>query len=126
MSWHLKEGQTLFIPFVKGKTVSDSQGKPRMYKSISAFKNYFKDKEPVVLMEYKPRRVSEWVGLKEPGMVTCGGNPYYVCSNCGEPYGSHDIYPRYRYCPGCGDYMKSHLTFSESDEQNESGDECEE
>lgn len=113
MSWGLKEGQTLFIPFVKGKTVSDSQGRPRMYKSMSAFKTHFKEQDQVTIMQYKPRRLSRWVGLKEPGMVTCGGNPYYVCSNCGEPYGSHDIYPRYSYCPGCGDYMWSHLEIAE-------------
>lgn len=113
MSWSLKEGQTLFIPFIKGVSLMDSQGRPRMYKALSAFNKYFKGSESATLMEYKPRRVSEWVGLKEPGMVTCGGNPYYVCSNCGEPYGSHDIYPRYKYCPGCGDYMKSHLEIAQ-------------
>lgn len=52
----IKEGQSVYIPFVNGESVLDSQNRPRMYKSIEQFKKSypgFRIKNPK-LVEYAP------------------------------------------------------------------------
>ena len=41
MASHIKRGETIFIPFRNGQSISDSQLRPRMYKSMNAFEKSF-------------------------------------------------------------------------------------
>ena len=36
------------------------------------------------------------------GGFSPGGNPLYRCHNCKWVFGTHMIYPNFRYCPECG------------------------
>ena len=48
-----------------------------------------------------------WVAEKTHGFFTPGGNPVYHCSECGWIFGSHRLFPDYKFCPGCGANMNS-------------------
>lgn len=54
----IKSGESLFIPFRAGHSISDSQLKPRMYKTREAFQRsfpgYYKGTYGVELVEYAP------------------------------------------------------------------------
>lgn len=54
---YINRGESLFIPFRKGKTIADSQSKPRMYKSKEAFEKSFPchnlGRDGVELVEYQ-------------------------------------------------------------------------
>jgi hypothetical protein len=56
MASHIKKGESIFIPFRDGLSISDSQLKPRMYKTIQAFEKsfpgYYLGTEDVELAEY--------------------------------------------------------------------------
>lgn len=41
MASHIKKGESIFIPFRNGKSIADSQLKPRMYKTMQAFQKAF-------------------------------------------------------------------------------------
>lgn len=41
MANHIKRGESIYIPFRDGFSISDSQLKPRMYKSPTAFVKHF-------------------------------------------------------------------------------------
>ena len=41
MASHIKKGESLLIPFRNGQSISDSQLKPRMYKTMQAFEKAF-------------------------------------------------------------------------------------
>ena len=41
MASHIKKGEALLIPFRNGQSISDSQLKPRMYKTMQAFEKSF-------------------------------------------------------------------------------------
>ena len=49
------------------------------------------------------RDSGEWVA-DHTGGFSPGGNPLYRCSKCGWVYGTHSVFPTYRYCPECGRY----------------------
>lgn len=56
MARAIKQGQSVYIPFVNGESVFDSQNRPRMYKSVEQFsKSYprFRLEKPD-LIEYVP------------------------------------------------------------------------
>ena len=58
MASHIKKGESLLIPFRNGQSISDSQLKPRMYKTMQAFEKSFPGhylgKDGVELVEYAP------------------------------------------------------------------------
>ena len=58
MASHIKMGESLLIPFRNGISISDSQLKPRMYKSRQAFEKAFPKHylgtDGVGLVEYAP------------------------------------------------------------------------
>ena len=41
MASFIKKGESIFIPFRNGQSISDSQFKPRMYKTVQAFVKSF-------------------------------------------------------------------------------------
>lgn len=58
MASHIKKGESLLIPFRNGQSISDSQLKPRMYKTMQAFEKSFPGHylgtDGVELVEYAP------------------------------------------------------------------------
>ena len=58
MASRIEQGESIFIPFWHGCSISDSQLKPRMYKTPEAFQKcypgYYKGTEDVELVEYAP------------------------------------------------------------------------
>ena len=58
MASHIKKGESLLIPFRNGQSISDSQLKPRMYKTMQAFEKSFPGhylgRDGVELVEYAP------------------------------------------------------------------------
>ena len=57
--------------------------------------------ENVVLAE---RKLGRWLAECSGGF-TPGGNPVYVCSECGFIYGAHKIIPDANFCEKCGAQM---------------------
>lgn len=56
MGSSIKEGQSIFIPFVNGESIPDSQNRPRMYKTVEQFEKnarVFHGQIPI-LIEYAP------------------------------------------------------------------------
>ena len=52
----------------------------------------------------KPK--GRWVArIENQGGFTPAGNAVRSCSECGWIFGSHMIYPNYKYCPNCGAKM---------------------
>lgn len=47
------------------------------------------------------RQESYWE-VEHHGGFSPGGNPLYRCHNCKWIFGTHMIYPNFRYCPECG------------------------
>lgn len=41
MASHIKRGESILIPFRNGQSISDSQLKPRMYKTMQAFEKSY-------------------------------------------------------------------------------------
>ena len=41
MASHIKRGESILIPFRNGQSITDSQLKPRMYKTMQAFEKSF-------------------------------------------------------------------------------------
>lgn len=56
MASHIKKGESILIPFRNGQSISDSQLKPRMYKTMQAFEKsfpgYYLGTAGVELVEY--------------------------------------------------------------------------
>ena len=56
MASYIKRGESLFIPFWNGLSISDSQIRPRIYKSTEQFEKhfpgYYKGLDGVELVEY--------------------------------------------------------------------------
>ena len=56
MASHIKRGESILIPFRDGQSISDSQLKPRMYKTMQAFEKsfpgYYLGTKGVELAEY--------------------------------------------------------------------------
>lgn len=103
MASHIKRGESLFIPFRNGQSISDSQCKPRMYKSVANFEKSFPahnhGTKGIEMVEYVEVRHGEWQQ-----------NPYckriYFCSECGRHIedGSCNPYEHFPYCH-CGAKM---------------------
>jgi hypothetical protein len=54
-----------------------------------------------------------WIDVTKPGQITCGGNPVYACSRCGNVYGSYELFPSAKYCAKCGARLKMKVVESE-------------
>ena len=106
-----KQGDHIFIPFKKGETLLDRQGYPRTYQSRENYYKYYGECENVELVEYAPVVEAAWVNAAKPGQITCGGNPVYACGNCGDIYGSFELFPSARYCKMCGARLRMPLDF---------------
>lgn len=70
MASHIKRGESLFIPFREGLSISDSQLRPRIYKSTEQFEKhfpgYYKGTAGVELVEYaEVVRCKDCVHMKE-------------------------------------------------------------
>lgn len=67
MGSSIKQGQSIFIPFVNGESVPDSQNRPRMYKTVEQYKKnsrVFHGELPI-LIEYVPEKVKEQPDIPE-------------------------------------------------------------
>ena len=58
MASNISKGESLLVPFRNGRSITDSQGKPRMYKTYQAFEKAFPKHylgtDGVELVEYAP------------------------------------------------------------------------
>ena len=102
----MKLGESIFILFRDGKTVLDQHHKMRTYRSADSYIRNRGERKNEVLVEYTPVVEAIWVDVTRPGEVTCGGNPVYACSRCGDVYGSFELFPSAKYCRNCGAKMK--------------------
>lgn len=79
MARGINRGQSIYIPFVNGGCVFDSQNRPRMYKSVEQFqKSYpgFKIEKPD-LVEYAPVVHGKWIKK-----TVSSGRESWECSVC--------------------------------------------
>ena len=104
----LKYGESIYIPFLDGESVLDSQNRPRMYKSKEKFDESYpwhREKSPV-LVEYAPVAQGMWLNEDFPNKAATV-NDFAICSVCGET--SHKAEHGYailsKYCPNCGAKM---------------------
>ena len=101
MARYIERGESLLIPFKNGKSILDSQCKPRMYKSVQNFEKTFPKHnygtQNIELVEYSEIKYGEWMihqnreywhydcpfcddgFLTETKMMS----PPNFCSNCG-------------------------------------------
>lgn len=109
----MKQGDSIFILFRDGKPVFDPRykGKMKTYLSIESYLKNRGEKANEVLVEYVPKVEATWVDATKPGQITCGGNPVYACGNCGDIYGSFELFPTAQYCKMCGARLRMSLDF---------------
>lgn len=104
MASRLLQGESLFIPFRDGVSISDSQLKPRMYKTQEAFKKsfpeYYLGKDGVELIEYAPVVHGRW---KNGVCPVCG---FDIRCLTGENDLEQWVWDEgFNYCPQCGAKM---------------------
>lgn len=104
MASYIKRGETLFIPFHAGESVSDSQRRPRIYKSRQMFESAFPERslrrDGVELVEYAEVRRGEWIPVEI--RKSFGILKGVKCSRCGTDRFGADA----NYCPECGAKMR--------------------
>ena len=61
----------------------------------------FVEDNETILENMRTRNNAKWVA-EHHGGFSPGGNPLYRCSCCGWAYGTHSLFPSYRFCPECG------------------------
>ena len=113
MASFIKKGESIFIPFRNGQSISDSQLKPRMYKTekafVKSFPGYYLGTEGVKLVEYAEVIHAHW----EDGCAVHNGKEVYKsidCSHCNDIFKieSEDREywkERFKVCPFCGAVM---------------------
>lgn len=81
MARGIKRGESIYIPFLNGEAVLDSQNRPRTYKSVEQFKKCYPRHrtEKPELVEYAPVVRAKWI-IDEDGYCTRRAH----CSACGE------------------------------------------
>ena len=102
MAGKINEGEKLYIPFIDGESVLDSQLRPRIYKSVEQFdKKYpYSDVEKVKLVEYAPVKESKWIQLNK--------TQEHYCERCGASFNLYAYCKNdYLYCPQCGSRMRN-------------------
>lgn len=81
MSVHFEQDKPIFVPFREGKSIFNSQGVPRIYKSVEAFRRWFPGHylgdDGITLVEYAP----------VVRCLSCAFND--VCRETGEYKGMH-------------------------------------
>lgn len=100
MATYIERGNSLFIPFRNGVSISDSQCRPRMYKSKENFEKSFPThnlgNKDIELVEYKEVKHGAWINGRYNDWKD---NAYEeMCSVCGrysQEYGRG-------FCPNCG------------------------
>ena len=101
MAAYIKRGESLFIPFRNGRSISDSQCKPRMYKSVKNFEKTFPkhnyETQNIELVEYVEVKHGEWI---RPTKLADMMHDIPHCSLCGEVPCDEG-----KYCPNCGAKM---------------------
>lgn len=102
MASYIERGDSLFIPFRNEVSISDSQCRPRMYKSVQNFEKSFPTHDlgnkNIDLVEYREVKHGEWVEV---------GNAYgteWLCDNCKMGVRHHENQP---YCSECGAKMNT-------------------
>ena len=99
MASRISKGESLYIPFRGGYSISDSQLKPRMYKSVDAFRKSFPGHylgtKDVELVEYTPVVRGHWKY----------GTRGAVCSVCGFERHLDDNFGAAISCPNCSAKM---------------------
>lgn len=97
MARAIKQGQSIYLPFINGESVFDSQNRPRMYKTVEQFKKSypaFRLQKPV-LVEYAPVVYSAFEGITIDDPAVEWG----FCKRCGE------YVQVLHFCPNCGAKM---------------------
>lgn len=98
MASFINQGDSIFIPFRNGRSISDSQMKPRMYKTVQAFEKSFPKHylgtDGVELVEYALVVHGRWINQDSTYTK-------YQCSACKE----RKFDGVGRYCPNCGARM---------------------
>ena len=103
MASFIKRGESIFIPFRDGQSISDSQMRPRMYKTIKTFEKSFPvhylKKDGIELVEYAEVKQGEWMHL---------GGDEWCCSACGDVIHTEGSWekPTKKYCSECGARME--------------------
>ena len=115
MASYIERGDSLFIPFRNGVSISDSQCRPRMYKSVQNFEKSFPThnlgNKNIELIEYKEVVYAEW--YYDPNGMDWGLGAW-KCSKCHtkndnlgmgnniNPY----MFSGSKFCPQCGAVIK--------------------
>ena len=102
MASYIERGDSLFIPFRNEVSISDSQCRPRMYKSVQNFEKSFPahnlGNKNIDLVEYGEVKHGEWVEVS---------NAYgteWLCDNCKMGVRHYENQP---YCSECGAKMNA-------------------
>ena len=103
MASYIERGDSLFIPFRNGVSISDSQCRPRMYKSIQNFEKSFPThnlgNKNIELVEYAEVKHGSWIFFGTVGFT----KSVYQCSQCGR-YEEMNVDNKELYCH-CGAKM---------------------
>lgn len=117
MGSSIKQGQSIFIPFVNGESVPDSQNRPRMYKTVEQYEKnsrVFHDEIPI-LIEYVPEEKKDMENpLTLEELRKMDGKPVWIQRNDPPHDGKWDLVD---YAdtenPDKTLYTKSGVTYSE-------------
>lgn len=97
MAKKICKGDSVFIPFRNGESISDSQLKPRMYMSRESFTNHFPGHylgtKDVELVEYAPVVHGRWEAVHDG---------WGRCPNC---HRMDSIHEKATHCRFCGTKM---------------------
>lgn len=99
----IKQGESLFVPFLKGQGVPDAHYRARTYKSIDACRKALKcDFDKVEVVEYAPVKHGEFERQPEECIVGLHVTPIY-CKTCDTTYFTMNKDGRRTICcPYCG------------------------
>ena len=114
MATYIERGKSIFIPFKYGKSILDSQLKPRMYKSLQNFAKAFPkhnyDIDNIEVVEYAEVKHGEWLceyddqyGETKVTCSVCENNRYIT--GCYLGLDDEPLYDEDNYCPHCGAKM---------------------
>ncbi len=107
MARYIERGETLLIPFHNGKSLTDSQLRPRIYKTMQMLENSLHFKEGYEVAEYVEQKHGRWEEAHEIKSFKHTNIPVVQCSKC-ECYFCDIInnhHYMYHYCPNCGAKM---------------------
>ena len=92
----IKAGESIFIPFINGESVANSQCEPRFYKSVEQLKKKYPgyERERPEIVEYAPAVHGKWIFNDDWWE--------FICTNC---HKAIDSIKKYDYCPNCGAKM---------------------